>query len=92
MLREIINTNSDNYILELPEELKNRDVEIIAFPIDKVEEKKVVVDEKAGCECKKTREELIASIKKTRPGFGSMEGMINMDRFDEPLEEFEEYM
>ncbi len=73
MLRTIATPTTNRFVLNLPNDLINKKIEFIAFPI---EEEKVV-------EKRKTKSS----------GYGTLKGKIHMsDDFDEPLDDFKEYM
>jgi hypothetical protein len=80
MVRTIIKPNAPKINLSIPAEYVGEEIEIIVFPVKKTDNPE------------KLTNDLVTSAKAI-PVFGCMKGQIQMsDDFDEPLEDFKEYM
>jgi len=80
MVRTIIKPNAPKINLSIPSEYIGEEVEILVFPVKKADSLE-----------KSTSGFNISA--KTVPVFGCLKGQIQMsDDFDEPLEDFKEYM
>jgi hypothetical protein len=80
MVRTIIKPNAPKINLSIPDEYIGEEVEILVFPVKKADS------------MEKSTNKFDPSTKAV-PVFGCMKGQIKMSAdFDEPLEDFKEYM
>jgi len=80
MIRTIIKPNVPKINLSIPDEYVGEEIEILVFPVKRTDSPENPINNPA-------------SSAKAIPVFGCMKGQIQMsDDFDEPLEDFKEYM
>jgi hypothetical protein len=80
MVRTIIKPNTPKINLSIPAEYVGEEVEILVFPVKKTDNPENLTNN-------------LAPSAKVIPVFGCMKGQIQMSKdFDEPLEDFKEYM
>jgi hypothetical protein len=80
MVRTIIKPNAPKINLSIPVEYIGEELEILVFPVKGINNSPKTTSE-------------VDTQKRAVPVFGCLEGQIQMsDDFDEPLEDFKEYM
>jgi len=80
MVRTIIKPNAPKINLSIPVEYVGEEIEILVFPVKKTKSMENLINDPV-------------TTAKATPVFGCMKGQIQIsDDFDEPLEDFKEYM